>query len=108
MDLNWNSKIYTDVALVKAATQESTVFSRKTKNKTITKSNRSRKKTNTLKKFKTIYSFNISINSDKHRCFLNLSNIVVKTLCRSDTISKKYTKMDFINHVVKATEKKHK
>ena len=40
MDLEWHSKISTYVALVKAATQEST----RTKNKDITKSNRSRMK----------------------------------------------------------------
>ena len=63
LDLKWHSNISTDVALVKAATQESTGFFRRTKNKTITKSNRSRRKTNAVKKFKPIYSFNISIKS---------------------------------------------
>ena len=83
-------------------------FSRRTKNKTITNSNRSRRKTKVVNKFKPIYSFNISIRSDKHRCLLNLPNIVVKTLGRSGSLSNKDIKMDCINRVVKATGKKHK
>ena len=63
MDLKWNSKISTYVALVKSPTQESTVSSRRTKKKTITKSNRSRNKTMEVKKFKQINFFKISIKS---------------------------------------------
>ena len=104
MDLKWHSNISTDVALVKAAIQESTGFFRRTKNKNITKSNRSRRKTKSVKNFKPIYSFNISIKSDKHRCLLNLPNLYFKTLGRSDSLSKKDTKMDCRNNVVKAAE----
>ena len=42
------------------------LFSRQTKKRTITKSNRSRRKTKSVKNFKPIYYFNISIKSDKH------------------------------------------
>ena len=90
MDLKWNSNIYTDVALIKSATQESNIlFSRQAKKKNITKSNTSRRKTKVVKDFKPIDSFNISIKYDKHRCLLNLINLVVKTLGRSDILLKK-------------------
>ena len=84
------------------------LFYRRTKKKTITKSNISRRKINAVKKFKNIYSFNISIKSDKHRCLLNLPNLDVKTLFRSDSLSTKYINMDRRNHVAKATGKRHK
>ena len=90
MDLKWHSSISTDVALVKSATQESTgFFSRLTKNNTITKSKISRRKTKAVKKFKPIDYVNINIKSDKHRCLLNLPNLVLKILGRSDIPSKK-------------------
>ena len=37
-----------------------------------------------------------------------LPSLVVETLGRSDSLSKKYINMDCINHVVKATGKRHK
>ena len=83
-------------------------FSRRTKKKNITKSNISRRKTKAVKKFKKIHSLNIIIKSDKSRCLLNLTNLVVNTLGRSDSLSKKYIKMDCINHVVKASGKIYK
>ena len=84
------------------------LFSRRTKKKTITKRNRNRRKKNAVKKFKPIYSFNISIKSDKDICLLNLPNLVVKILGRSDILSKKDINMDCRNHGVKATGKRHK
>ena len=84
------------------------LFSIRTKNKTITKSNRNIRKTNAVKKFKPIYSFNISVKSDTHRCLLNLSNLDVKTLDKSDRLSKKDIKMDCRNNVLKEKEKRHK
>ena len=64
------------------------MFSRQTKKKTITKSNRSRKKKKAVKKSKPIYSINVSIKSDKHICLLDLPNLVVNKLGRSDILSK--------------------
>ena len=83
-------------------------FKRQTKKKTITKINRSRRGEKAVKKFKLIHSFIINIKSYKHRCLLILPNLVVKTLVRSDILSKKDIRMYFRNHVVKATGKKHK
>ena len=83
-------------------------FKRQTKKKTITKSSRSRKKTKAVKKFKPIYSLNIIIKSEKHILILNLPKLVVRTLVRSERLSKKYIKMDCRNHVVEATGKIHK
>ena len=66
MDLNWRSNISTYVALVKSSnTRISWLFYRQTKNKPITKSSINRRKTNAVKTFKLIYSFNVSINSEK-------------------------------------------
>ena len=108
MVLKCHSKISAYVALVKSEKQESTYFSRQTKKKTITKSNRSRRGKKAVKEFKSIYSFNISIKSEKHRFLLNRTNLVVKTFVRSDSLSKKEIKMDCRNHVVKETGKRHK
>ena len=84
------------------------LFSRGTKEKNITKSNIIIRQTKSVKNFKSINSFNISIRSDKYRYLLNLTNLVVKTLVRSESLSKKYINMDFRNYVVKAAGKKHK
>ena len=84
------------------------LFYRQTKKKPITKSNINRSKTNAVKTFKLIHSFNVSIKSDKHRCLLNLPNLVVKTLGRSESISKKDINMECRNHVVRSTGKRHK
>ena len=108
MDLTQNSKIYTYVALVKAATQELTVFFQTNQKEKYYQEQQKQKGKNAVKKFKPIHSFNISIKSDKRRCLLNLPNLVVKTLSRYDIISKKYIKMYFINHVVKVAGGKHK
>ena len=108
IDLKWHSKISTYVALVKAENKNQLVFPRQTKNKTITKRNIIIKKKNVVNKFKPIYSFNISIRSDKHRCLLKVPNLVVKTLGRSNRLSKKDINMESINHVVNTTGKIHK
>ena len=83
------------------------LFSRQTKNKTITKSNRSRRKTKAVNKFKPIYYFSIIIKSDKHICLLNLPKLFVDTLGKSDSLSKKDTKMYCRNIVVNAAGKIH-
>ena len=84
------------------------LISRRTKKKTINKSNRIRRKTNAVKKFKPKYSFSISIKSCKHIFLLNLPNLFVNTLGRSDSLSKKYINMDCRYHVVKVTGEIHK
>ena len=89
MELKCNSNMSTDVALVKSETQESTIFSRGNKKKTITKSNISRGKTKAVQNFKQIYSFNIIIKSCKHRCLLKFPNLGVNALGLSDSLSNK-------------------
>ena len=108
MDLMWHSKIYTDVTLVKSATQESTVFSIWTKKKTITSRNISRSRKKSVNKFKPIYSLNISIKPYINRCLLNLPNLVIKKLGSYGSLSNKDINMDCRNRVVKTAGKRHK